>query len=202
MITPVEIHFHGIEKSEAIEERVRWKVSKLEKHFGRITRCRVVLEAPHRSPTKPKVYQIKIELSLPRQAAHRGEPRARRQSRQRGAAAGPARRIRGGAAQGRRRRQQDHRPQQARARPPPATAHRARWRRRVNAHPRRRIDDLLRGHLELDALRQREGLAVVDGVGGAPHIGLPCIRAGFATAAGLLFAAESAADLGALKDRC
>ena len=67
MITPVEIHFHGIEKSEAIEERVRWKVSKLEKHFGRITRCRVVLEAPHRSPTKPKVYQIKIELSLPRQ---------------------------------------------------------------------------------------------------------------------------------------
>jgi len=68
MITPVEIHFHGIEKSEAIEERVRWKVSKLEKHFGRITRCRVVLEAPHRSPAKPKVYQIKIEVSLPRQA--------------------------------------------------------------------------------------------------------------------------------------
>jgi putative sigma-54 modulation protein len=67
MSTPVEIHFHGIEKSEAIEERVRWKVSKLEKHFGRMTRCRVVLEAPHRSPTKPKVYQIKIEVSLPRQ---------------------------------------------------------------------------------------------------------------------------------------
>jgi putative sigma-54 modulation protein len=67
MSTPVEIHFHGIEKSEAIKERVRWKVSKLEKHFGRMTRCRVVLEAPHRSPTKPKVYQIKIEVSLPRQ---------------------------------------------------------------------------------------------------------------------------------------
>ncbi len=66
MHTPVEIHFHGIEKSEAIEERVRWKVSKLEKHFGRMTRCRVVLEAPHRSPAKPKVYQIKIEISLPR----------------------------------------------------------------------------------------------------------------------------------------
>ena len=66
MDTPVEIHFHGIEKSEAIEERVRWKVSKLEKHFGRMTRCRVVLEAPHRSPAKPKVFQIKIEISLPR----------------------------------------------------------------------------------------------------------------------------------------
>src|SRR5262249_16566299 len=66
MRTPVEIHFHGIEKSAAIEERVREKMSKIDKHFGRMTRCRVVLEAPHRSPQKPKVYQIKIEISLPR----------------------------------------------------------------------------------------------------------------------------------------
>ena len=66
MHTPLEIHFHGIEKSEAVEERVREKVSKLEKHFGRMTRCRVVLEAPHRSPQKPKVFQVKIEISLPR----------------------------------------------------------------------------------------------------------------------------------------
>jgi ribosome-associated translation inhibitor RaiA len=66
MDTPVEIHFHGIEKSDAIEARVREKVAKLEKHFGRMTRCRVVLEVPHRSPAKPKAYQIKIEISLPR----------------------------------------------------------------------------------------------------------------------------------------
>jgi putative sigma-54 modulation protein len=66
MHTPLEIHFHGIEKSEAVEERVREKVSKLEKHFGRMTRCRVVLEVPHRSPQKPKVFQVKIEISLPR----------------------------------------------------------------------------------------------------------------------------------------
>jgi putative sigma-54 modulation protein len=63
--TPLEIHFHGIEKSEAVEQRVREKVAKLAKHFGRLTRCRVVLEAPHRSPQKPKVYQIKIELGMP-----------------------------------------------------------------------------------------------------------------------------------------
>src|SRR5215813_6021698 len=66
MRTPVEIHFHGIEKSAAIEERVREKMSKLDKHFGRMTRFRVVLEAPHRSPQKPTVFQIKIEISLPR----------------------------------------------------------------------------------------------------------------------------------------
>src|SRR5215468_2693573 len=66
MHSPVEIHFHGSEMSAAVEERVREKVSKLDKHFGRMTRCRVVLEAPHRNLQKPKVYQIKIEITLPR----------------------------------------------------------------------------------------------------------------------------------------
>jgi ribosome-associated translation inhibitor RaiA len=66
MNTPLEIHFHGIDKSEAVEQRVREKVAKLAKHFDRITRCRVVLEVPHRSPQKPKVYQIKIEVGIPR----------------------------------------------------------------------------------------------------------------------------------------
>lgn len=66
MNTLPEITFHGIEKSEAIEKRVREKVAKLEKHFGRMTRCRVVLEAPNRSPQKPRIFQIKIEISLPR----------------------------------------------------------------------------------------------------------------------------------------
>ena len=51
--------------------------------------------------------------------------------------------------------------------------------------------------VELDALRERQRGAVVDGVGGAAHVGLPGIGAGFAAAAGFLLAAEGAADLGA-----
>jgi ribosome-associated translation inhibitor RaiA len=83
MDAPVEIHFNGIDRSEAVEERVREKVAKLAKHFDRLTRCRVVLVAPHRSPQKPKVYQIKIELGMPgrrpivvsheREGSHAGE---------------------------------------------------------------------------------------------------------------------------------
>jgi ribosome-associated translation inhibitor RaiA len=83
MNTPLEIHFHGIEKSEAVETRVREKVSKLARHFERMTRCRVVLEAPHRSPQRPKVYQVKIEIGMPgrrpivvshdREGSHAGE---------------------------------------------------------------------------------------------------------------------------------
>src|SRR5690606_11002499 len=50
--------------------------------------------------------------------------------------------------------------------------------------------------VEADALCQGQARAVVHRVGGAAHIGLPRIRAGLATAAGLLLAAERAADLG------
>lgn len=67
--TQVEVHFHGIEKSDAIEERVREKIAKLQKHFERMTSCRVGIEVPQRStPQRPKVYQIKIEIGMPRRS--------------------------------------------------------------------------------------------------------------------------------------
>jgi putative sigma-54 modulation protein len=65
-MTHIEVHFHGIEKSEAIEQKVREKVAKLQRHFARMTSCRVAIEAPQRSADKPKVYQIKIEIGVPR----------------------------------------------------------------------------------------------------------------------------------------
>jgi putative sigma-54 modulation protein len=65
MTKAVEIHFHGLEKSDAIEERVREKVTKLAKHFERMTSCRIGIEATQRSAQRPKVYQIKIEIGMP-----------------------------------------------------------------------------------------------------------------------------------------
>jgi ribosome-associated translation inhibitor RaiA len=62
---PVEVHFHGLEKSLAVEQRVREKVGKLAKHFDRMTHCRVVVEAPHRNPQRPKAFLIKIEIGVP-----------------------------------------------------------------------------------------------------------------------------------------
>src|SRR5690606_11966895 len=50
---------------------------------------------------------------------------------------------------------------------------------------------------ELDALGQRQVVAPVDGRGLSAHVGLPRVRAGLATATGLLLAAERPADLGA-----
>src|SRR4051812_42542679 len=59
------------------------------------------------------------------------------------------------------------------------------------------IGAALSGDVELHALRQRQLAAVVDRVGGAAHVRLPAVGARFAAAAGLLLAAERAADLGA-----
>src|SRR5438128_10999404 len=49
-------------------------------------------------------------------------------------------------------------------------------------------------NVEAHALRERQGARVVDGVGGAAHVGLPGVAAGLASTASLLLAAEGAAD--------
>lgn len=65
MTTSLEITFHGVEKSEAIEARIREKHAKLAEHHARITRCRVVVEAPHRKGHQGAVYHVKVEVSIP-----------------------------------------------------------------------------------------------------------------------------------------
>ncbi|MDX2203492.1 MAG: HPF/RaiA family ribosome-associated protein [Hyphomicrobiaceae bacterium] len=65
MPTQTEVHFHGIEKSAAVEARILEKVEKLGRHFERLSRARVVVEAPHRNALRPLAYLIKIELSIP-----------------------------------------------------------------------------------------------------------------------------------------
>jgi putative sigma-54 modulation protein len=65
MTTALDIHFHGLEKSEAVESKVKEKVAKLKRHFDRMTACRVVLEAPNRNAAKAKVFSVKIEVSVP-----------------------------------------------------------------------------------------------------------------------------------------
>lgn len=65
MTTPIEIDFHGIDRSEATEALVQQKVAKLERNFDRMTYCRVVIAAPHRHAHKRRAYQVKIEIGIP-----------------------------------------------------------------------------------------------------------------------------------------
>lgn len=68
MMTPLEITFKGLDKSRAIEAKIAEKATKLEKHFDRMTHCRVVVAAPNKHPHKGKVYEIKIEVGIPEHA--------------------------------------------------------------------------------------------------------------------------------------
>ena len=65
MLTPLEISFHGLERSDAVETRVREKFARLEKHFDRITHGRVAIEVPRRRAELPTFYNVKIEIGVP-----------------------------------------------------------------------------------------------------------------------------------------
>lgn len=69
MQIPVQITFHGIDHSDAVEDRVREKVAKLEQLCDRITSCRVVIELHHKNTSsmhrKGEPYHIRIDVTVP-----------------------------------------------------------------------------------------------------------------------------------------
>ena len=65
MDLPVEITFHNMDHSDAVEARVREKVERLEKLSDRLSHCRVTIEAPHKHHRKGNTYRVRILLSMP-----------------------------------------------------------------------------------------------------------------------------------------
>jgi hypothetical protein len=65
MQIPLQITFHGIDHSNALEERIREKALKLEQIYDKITSCRVVVEPHH-----PRADQYRQDPS--RDRAHAG----------------------------------------------------------------------------------------------------------------------------------
>jgi len=65
MQVPLEIRFHDLDRSDAIEAAVRERALELE-HFAReIISCRVTIEAPHRHQRKGKVYRVVVDVHVP-----------------------------------------------------------------------------------------------------------------------------------------
>lgn len=65
MTTRTDIAFDNTEPSQAVEAKIREKVEKLEKVFGRMTHVRVTIAATNRNDHKPKAYQVKMVLGIP-----------------------------------------------------------------------------------------------------------------------------------------
>jgi ribosomal subunit interface protein len=66
MQIPLEISFKNMEKSEAVEARIREKAEKkLERYAARITSCRVIVEAPTRHHTHGTCFDVRIDIHVP-----------------------------------------------------------------------------------------------------------------------------------------
>ena len=65
MDTPVEIVFHNMPSSPAVEQEIRDRVEKLDRMYNHLIGCRVSVEHLHRQHRTGNVYEVHIELRVP-----------------------------------------------------------------------------------------------------------------------------------------
>ena len=65
MDTPVEIVFHNMQSSPAVEHEIRDRVEKLDRMYNHLIGCRVSVEHLHRQHRTGNVYEVHIELRVP-----------------------------------------------------------------------------------------------------------------------------------------
>jgi len=65
MPAEVRITFRGMDTSPAVEAQVRRRIDDLCQISDRISACRVVLEAAHRSQRQGMIYGVRIDLTVP-----------------------------------------------------------------------------------------------------------------------------------------
>lgn len=65
MQTPVQIVFHEVAHSQALESLIREKAAKLAAIFPRLMRCHVSIEQPHRHKQQGKPFNIRIAMHVP-----------------------------------------------------------------------------------------------------------------------------------------
>lgn len=61
----LQITSRNIDLTEPIKAEIARKMEKLESYADRITRCRVVVDSPHRHSHEGKLYHVQIDLTLP-----------------------------------------------------------------------------------------------------------------------------------------
>jgi cold shock CspA family protein len=65
METPAEIEFQGMAPSEAVRADILRRIARIERRFGRITACRVVIRAPGEHHQSGGLYEISVHLAVP-----------------------------------------------------------------------------------------------------------------------------------------
>ncbi len=61
----LQITARNIRLSNSLDSEIRSRADKLHKFYDRITRCRVIIDSPHRRKNHGKEYHVKVTLSVP-----------------------------------------------------------------------------------------------------------------------------------------
>ncbi len=65
MEIPLQVSFHNMETSPAVEDRIRSEAGKLSEFYDPIIRCRVTVDVPHRHRQSGKRFKVTIHLTVP-----------------------------------------------------------------------------------------------------------------------------------------
>jgi ribosome-associated translation inhibitor RaiA len=65
MRTPVQITFHHLAPTPALQAEVRKRTDDLDTFFDGIVSCKVLIDAPHRHQHKGRLYRVRIEIGVP-----------------------------------------------------------------------------------------------------------------------------------------
>lgn len=65
MQKPLQVTFHQMESSDALQDTIEAHVAQLEKIYDRLMSCRVVLEMASRNQQSGNIYRVGIEATIP-----------------------------------------------------------------------------------------------------------------------------------------
>ena len=65
MQTPIQITFHDVSRSDALEAHIRQKAEKLEEFHSRIISCRVTVEELSKHHHQGRQFRVRIDLRVP-----------------------------------------------------------------------------------------------------------------------------------------
>lgn len=64
MPVPVEVLFHNLDRSPAVEADIRERVAKLERFADDILSCRVTVEGPHKHHRQGNLFVVRVDLRV------------------------------------------------------------------------------------------------------------------------------------------
>ena len=65
MQLPLQITFRDMVPSDAVEANIRERATRLDRFYDHIMSCRVVVESPHAHHHKGRLFQVKIDVTVP-----------------------------------------------------------------------------------------------------------------------------------------